>query len=97
MTSEIGFLHPLVLLLLLALPLYGLARRRAARADGVPWAPLQVRGPGGSAGLTRGLALAVEMLILAVVVVGLAGPYRETRLELVDDPGWMFSWSSTSR
>ncbi len=81
-----GFSHPLVLLALVLVPLFGLSRARLLSRDVVPHAPLQYRLVRRRR-LARRLRTAVELLLLAVTVTALAGPHRESTLELMDDEG----------
>ena len=76
--------------LLWALPVllvvYALIRRRVRARDTLPHAPLQLA-PSARRGWAARLELPVELLLVATLVVGLAGPYRLTELELSDSEG----------
>lgn len=89
MLESFGLARPWALALLLAVPLWVLWRGRRRRA--VPYAPLQYAvAPAARRLGTRLLALVapvLETLLLAALVIGLAGPYRETRLELMESDG----------
>ncbi len=81
--------RPWVLLGLLLLPAYWLWRRRLLRRDRVTFAPLQrAPRPGGR---WRRLAwrslLAMDVLLVALLVVALAGPRRLDRLQLLEEEG----------
>jgi Ca-activated chloride channel homolog len=90
MLETFGLARPWVLVLLVPIPLWVLWRSRV-RQRAVPFAPLQYA----SSPVVRRfgtwlLALAapvLEALLLAALVLGVAGPYRETRLELVEHEG----------
>ncbi len=85
--SGIEWARPLILLGLLALPLHWLLRARQDRRDAVPFAPLQY-GAGGTP--RRGVSRASRMLevtVIALLLVGVAGPYHSATVELVEDPG----------
>jgi Ca-activated chloride channel family protein len=87
MIEGIRFAHPWLLTLLLGVPFYALFRRRQRRRRTVRFPPLQYRA--GEAGwrFWTQLAWQLEPLLLALVVAGLAGPYEESRLELIEDEG----------
>jgi len=89
MTEVFQLSRPLVLLGLLLVPLYAVLRGRLLRRDAVPHAPLQYRAAPRRSRWLRGagLRLALEALLIATLVVALAGPHRATRLELMDDAG----------
>jgi Ca-activated chloride channel family protein len=83
----IGFTNPAVLACLLLLPVIVLARRNHLRRASVPYPPLQYRtAPMWRAGLDR-IRLPLEITLWGLVVLALAGPYREQKIELLDDPG----------
>jgi Ca-activated chloride channel family protein len=79
--------RPLLPALLLLLPLYAWFRLRQRRRRRVPFPPLQYRA--GQAGwrFWKQLAPQVELLVVALVILGLAGPYKESRLDLIEDEG----------
>lgn len=89
MTESWTFAHPDVLWALTSLFAYAMLRSWQRRGERVPYAPLQYRKPAGSVGdrLLSFLQLPLELLLLAVVIVGLAGPHRTTDLELIEDEG----------
>jgi len=91
MTELFAFSHPWALGLLALVPLWVVWRLVRRRRREVPFAPLQYAPPEVAARLeSRWLAAlvpALESLVLAAVIVGLAGPHRETRLELIEDEG----------
>ena len=82
---ELG--RPWVLWGLLALPVYAWARYRFARRDAVPYSPLQYGRSGRRGRLAALLLIPLEMVVLALAVAGLAGPYLRTELELIEDEG----------
>ena len=82
-----GFAHPWLLAMLLLLPPYAFYRIRQRRRRTVVFPPLQYRGRSSGWRFWKQLAPQVELLLLALVVVGLAGPYKESRLELIEDEG----------
>ena len=87
MIEGIQLARPWLLALLLLLPVYAVFRLRQRRRRTVRFPPLQYRA--GEAGwrFWKQLAPQLELLVLALVVVGLAGPYEETRLDLIEDEG----------
>ncbi len=87
MIGDWSLARPWVLAALALVPLFAAWRgRRLARAR-VPYAPLQYRRPGGPrAGLAR-LLLPLEALLLAALVVAVAGPVNVERVELFDEEG----------
>ncbi|MDX1503997.1 MAG: VWA domain-containing protein [Thermoanaerobaculia bacterium] len=87
MTDAVAFARPEVLFGLALLPLWGLLRWRAERRRTVPYPPLQYRPPRGWRRWAQAVSIPVECLLLAAVVAALAGPYRESEVELIDDPG----------
>lgn len=86
MTEALHLSHPWFLLGLLLLPLYAYLRLRLLRRDAVPHPPLQYRPQAGRRWAARS-RIPVELLLVAVAVVALAGPHQTNRLELVDDEG----------
>lgn len=87
MSEAFHFARPWLLAAMALLPLYGLWRWRRERRRSLPFAPLQYRSAPGRRRWLAGLILPLELLLLAAAVAGLAGPYRTTRLELVEDEG----------
>lgn len=84
--------RPWVLLGLLLLPVYGLARRRLQRRRRVAFAPLQLpRSMAGRASAWRRLGwktlLGWDVLLLTLLLVALAGPRRLDRLPLLEEEG----------
>ena len=85
--STLGLAQGEILFGWILLPLYFLLRRRRLQADAIAYPPLQYRdAPSPGRRWTR-LRLPLEIAILSIALLGLAGPYRETRVELLDDPG----------
>ncbi|MFQ5527332.1 MAG: VWA domain-containing protein [Thermoanaerobaculia bacterium] len=91
MSESWAFAHPMVLWALTSLFGYAMLRSWQRRGERVPFAPLQYRRPRGAGHLVdRLLSLAqlpVELTLIAVVIVGLAGPHRTTDLELIENEG----------
>lgn len=87
MSGALELSRPLVLLALLAVPLYAWLRLRIVRRDRVVHAPLQYRTAAHRRRRGARLWLAVELLLVVVLIVAFAGPHRETRLELMDEEG----------
>ncbi len=79
--------HPWVLLLLLLVPLYAWLRRRTVRGAAVAWAPLQYAQPPRWRSWLQRFQLPCEMVILAGVVLALAGPHRRDEVELLGEEG----------
>ncbi len=87
MLEGLALARPWVLAALALLPAYAFLRLRLLRRDVVPYAPLQYRpGPAGGRLASR-LLLPVELLLLAILLLGLAGPFQRDRLELLEDEG----------
>jgi Ca-activated chloride channel family protein len=89
MSESFAFAHPWALALLVLLPLYALWRRRQQRRAAVAFAPLQLAAPAPARARSRwrhGL-LPLELALLAAALLGVAGPHREQRLELLEDEG----------
>ena len=90
MSPEITFAQPWALIGLALLPLYGALRYRIRRRDTVVYPPLQ-HATAAPSGLLRRLAsvlpLPVEVLLLSALVFGLAGPQRESTVDLIEDEG----------
>ena len=79
--------QPVALGALLLLPLYAWQRRRLAARDRVPYATLRyARSVAWRRRLGRLLPW-VEIALLAALLVGVAGPYRVTTTERIDDAG----------
>ena len=87
MIEGIQFARPWLLALLLLLPLYAWFRLRQRRRRTVRFPPLQYRAGETGWRIWKQLAPQLELLVLALVLTGLAGPYEETRLELIEDEG----------
>ncbi len=84
-----SFARPWWLLLLLLLPFFVAARRRWRRwrRPAVPYPPLQYsRGPAWRRRLAAWM-LPLEAVLLAVMVIGAAGPERVSKVELLGAPG----------
>lgn len=87
MTEGWSFAHPQVLGAFGILFAYAMLRSWQARREVQAYAPLQYRG-GKDHGRWLGyLQLPLEILLLAVVIVGLAGPHRTRDLELIEGEG----------
>ena len=79
--------NPYLLLLLLLVPAYGRLRYRVVRGAAVAYAPLQyAKRPGARAWLLRA-QVPFEMVIVAGVILALAGPHRRDEVELLGDEG----------
>ncbi len=76
-----------VLWALLAVPVYAWLRWRFARRDVVPYSPLQYGAAPRRGALAARLYIPLEVVVLALAVAGLAGPYQRTELELIEDEG----------
>ncbi len=87
MIEGIQFARPWLLALLLLVPVYAVVRRRQRRRRRVSFPPLQHRAGAAPWRFWTQLAPQLELLVLALVVAGLAGPYEESRLELIEDEG----------
>lgn len=91
MTEHFAFAHPWALWLLALVPPWVLWRFAQRRRREVLFAPLQYAPPEVAAQHESPelslLAPILEGLLLAAVIVGLASPCRETRLELIEDEG----------
>ena len=82
-----SFVHPYLLFALLVVPVYGWLRRRVVRVAAVGYAPLQyARGSRSRSWLLRS-QVPVEMVIVAGVIVALAGPHRRDEIELLGEEG----------
>ena len=79
--------RPLALVALLLVPLFGWLRRRVLRRAAVPYAPLQYADRRSLRSWLLRLQLPFEMLILAGLIIALAGPHRRDSIELVDEEG----------
>lgn len=92
---DLLFARPWVLWGLLLVPLFWILRAVLLRRGAVPFAPLQYprarsRSSRWPDRLRRFLALqrlTLEGMLVAILLVGIAGPYREDRVELLEDPG----------
>ncbi|MEM7048174.1 MAG: VWA domain-containing protein [Acidobacteriota bacterium] len=85
MTSP-ALAHPWVLWFLLGLPVIGVWRWRRNRRL-VPWPAAQLDKPPRGQGLGELASLAAELLLLACALLGAAGPYRSSHLELSEARG----------
>lgn len=84
---DMSLAHPYMLLALLLLPVYGWLRLGVLHGAAVPYAPLQYKkGSGARAWLLRA-QIPVEMLIVAGVILALAGPHRRDEIELIGEEG----------
>lgn len=82
-----SFAQPYLLLGLVLVPLYGWFRWRTVRGAAVAYAPLQYgKGSRLRTWLLRA-QLPVEMMIVAGVIVALAGPHRRDEIELLGEEG----------
>ena len=78
---------PYLLLLLLLVPVFGRLRYRVVRGAAVAYAPLQyARAPNARTWLLRA-QVPFEMVIVAGVILALAGPHRRDEVELLGDEG----------
>ncbi|MCP3959988.1 MAG: VWA domain-containing protein [bacterium] len=82
-----GLAHPYLLLALLLVPLYGVIRHRVVRGAATPWAPLQYDRPKNLRSVLLRLQVPFEMLLLAVLILALAGPHRRDEVELIGEEG----------
>ena len=87
MIGGVQFASPWLLALLLLVPPYAWFRLRQRRRRAVWFPPLQHRAGKVGWRFWKQLAPQLELLALALVVIGLAGPYEESRLELIEDEG----------
>jgi Ca-activated chloride channel family protein len=91
MTELFAFARPWALWMLTLIPPWALWRWIQKRRRELVFAPLQYAPPEVAARLESPglpvLASLLEGLLLAALLVGLAGPYRETRLDLIEDEG----------
>ncbi len=76
-----GLLGLLILLPYLAL------RRRAWRSSALAYGPMQYRKPSMKGRLLVSLQLVLEVLLIGLLVLALCGPFREHKLELVEEEG----------
>lgn len=72
---------------LLVVPAYGYLRLRYAHRDALPYSPLQYRPASGRGRWAARLLIPLEIAVLVLSMVGLAGPFRRTELELIEDEG----------
>ena len=82
---ELAF--PWGLLGLLIIPLYLVLRPRAWRSSALAYAPMQYRKPPAGGRLLVALHLVLEVLLIGLLVLALCGPFRESRIELVEEEG----------
>ncbi len=87
MTGGLQLARPELLALLLLLPLWAWFRLRQRRRRTVPFPPLQYGRRSAGWRPARQLAPQLELLLLAAVIAGLAAPYTESRLQLIEDEG----------
>ncbi len=87
LATDVRWAYPLVLLALAALPTFWVRRRRQERLDVVTFTPLQYGGNPGARRIWSLTAHVTELTIAALLLVGLAGPYRSSTTELIEDVG----------
>lgn len=81
------FARPWVLPALLAVPWLGWLRWRIHRRERVPFAPLQYHPPSPGKRRLERCQVLLQMVILGMLLVALAGPRRLDRLDLLSDEG----------
>ena len=81
------FARPWVLLALLAVPWLGWIRWRIQQRRRVPFAPLQYRPASPAKRRLERCQVPLQVLILVLLLVALAGPRRLDRLDLLSDEG----------
>lgn len=79
--------RPILLVLLVLMPLYGILRRRVLRGAVVPYAPLQIAGRDGWRSWLLRLQLPFEIVLLTLAILTLCGPHRRDEVELVGEEG----------
>ncbi len=87
MIDWLHFSRPWVLWALLIVPIYGYLRLRFERGAGVAYSPLQYGAAPKRGRLAARLLVPLELLALTLTLTGIAGPYRRTELELIEDEG----------
>lgn len=90
MIQTFAWARPWSLVLLLLVPAWLFWRHRQLGAAVLPFAPLQLGRDSADDGRARAVSLlstVTEALLFTALITGFAGPHRETRLELIDDPG----------
>ncbi len=85
--TALGWARPWLLTALALLPLHGWLRWRLARRGAVAFAPLQYASSPPWPRRLAALELPLELLLLGLVLLALAGPYRATEIELIEDEG----------
>ncbi len=85
--GAIGWARPWLFAALALLPLYGWLRRRLVRRSAVAFAPLQYASRRPWPGRLAAVELPLELLLLGLLILGLAGPYRQSEVELIEDDG----------
>lgn len=87
MVASWPFARPWVLLLLLGAPVFGLWRRRLIERSRVTFAPMQYRQDTTWRRRIGRHLLWLEVVLMILLVVGLAGPRRLDRLTLLEEEG----------
>lgn len=85
--GEIQFERPWMVAGALILIPWCLARWRSWRRDRVPLSPIQLAPRASARSWARGSRLAAECLVIAGVILALAGPYTTRTIERIDDAG----------
>ncbi len=87
MLEGLTFSRPWLLFALAVVPIYGWLRFRSERGVGVAYSPLQYGRKSTRGRWASRLLVPLELLVLTLAITGLAGPYRRTELELIEDEG----------
>ena len=85
--AAFGWARPWLLTALALVPLHGWLRWRLARRGAVAFAPLQYGSHPPWPKRLASLELPLELLLLGLLIFTLAGPYRATEIELIEDDG----------
>lgn len=87
MIGDWSLARPWVLAALVLVPLFALWRNGRLSRARLPYAPLQYRRPPGARVFLARLLVPCEALLLAVLVIAVAGPVQVKRVELFDEEG----------